>query len=180
LLQIVPGSASQGKGAGEPIGTGTIGHLELEPEVIVNRECQSAALTLIVLIAGAGSLAALALPAQAGDKPAPAAVYTEEQSTRGEAVSTKSCAVCHGEQLKGDLAPPLQGDDFRKGWSDKTAGALFDKIITTMPANEPGTITEQQSADLVAYILKLNNFPAGQEPLPKDVAALNAIPLAPK
>jgi hypothetical protein len=102
----------------------------------VNRDCQSAAFTLIVLIAGAGSLAALALP--------------------------------------------LQGDDFLKGWSDKTAGALFDKIISTMPANEPGTISDQQSADLVAYILKLNHFPAGQEPLPRDPAALNAILLAPK
>jgi mono/diheme cytochrome c family protein len=150
-------------------------------EAIVNREYQPAAFTLIALTAGAVSLAALALPAQGGDKPAPAAAtYTEEQSTRGEAVSMKSCAVCHGEQLKGDLAPPLQGDDFRKSWSDKTAGALFDKIITTMPANEPGTISEQQSADLVAYILKLNHFPAGQEPLPRDLAALNAIPLAPK
>jgi mono/diheme cytochrome c family protein len=135
-------------GSSESIGTGTLVQLDLVSEATVNRECQSAALTLIVLIAGAGSLAALALPAQAGDKPAPAAVYTEEQSARGEAVSTKSCAVCHGEQLKGDLAPPLQGDDFLKGWSDKTAGALFDKIITTMPANEPGTISEQQSADL--------------------------------
>src|ERR1700687_1625886 len=165
-------------GPGESIGTGTIVQLHLVSEAIVNREC--ATFMLIVLTAGAGSLAALAVPAQGGDKPAPAATYTEEQSTRGEAVSTKSCAVCHGEQLKGDLAPPLQGDDFLKGWSDKTAGALFDKIITTMPANEPGTISEQQSADLVAYILKLNHFPAGQEPLPRDPAALNAIRLAPR
>jgi mono/diheme cytochrome c family protein len=153
------------------------------PEGVVYRESVhlgSAAFTLIVLTAGAASLAALALPAQGGDKPAPAASYTEEQGTRGEAASTKSCAVCHGEQLKGDLAPPLQGDDFLKGWSDKTAGALFDKIITTMPANEPGTMSDQQSADLVAYILKLNHFPAGQEPLPRDPAALNAILLAPK
>jgi mono/diheme cytochrome c family protein len=153
------------------------------PEGVVYRESVhlgSAAFTLIVLTAGAVSLAALALPAQGGDKPAPAASYTEEQGTRGEAASTKSCAVCHGEQLKGDLAPPLQGDDFLKGWSDKTAGALFDKIITTMPATEPGTLSEQQSADLVAYILKLNHFPAGQEPLPHDAAALNAIPLTPR
>jgi quinoprotein glucose dehydrogenase len=78
------------------------------------------------------------------------------------------------------MAPPLQGDAFLKNWSDKTAGALFDKIEVTMPLNEPGSLTDQQSVDLVAYILKLNHFPAGQEVLPKDAAALGALHLSNK
>ena len=121
-------------------------------------------------------MTALALSLQSG-KPA---LYNDEQSARGESVSAKSCTVCHGEQLKGDLAPPLKGDDFLKNWTDKTAGALFTKIQATMPANEPGTMSNQQSADLIAYILKLNNFPAGQAPLSSDPAALEMVPLGPK
>ena len=136
---------------------------------------RAAAFTLVVA-SSASSLVVVAFATQAGDKAAGPS-YIEEQSTRGEAVYTKSCGFCHEDQ---SMAPPLQGDGFLKSWSDKTAGALFDKIKTTMPLNEPGTMSDQQSADLVAYILKLNHFPAGQEALPHDLAALNSINLAPK
>jgi mono/diheme cytochrome c family protein len=131
----------------------------------------------LVLASGTSSLTALALRAQAGDKPAAAPSYTEEQSTRGEALYTKSCGFCHADP---SMAPALQGDVFLKNWSDQTAAALFDKIQQTMPANEPGTLTAPQSADLVAYILKLNHFPAGQTALPTETAALGALKLSPK
>ena len=114
---------------------------------------------LALVIASSVSLAALAPKSQAGDKPAAGLSYTEEQSARGEALYTKSCGACHDDK---SMAPPLQGDTFLKNWSDKTAGALFDKIEVTMPLNEPGSLTDQQSADLVAYILKVNHFPSGR------------------
>jgi quinoprotein glucose dehydrogenase len=139
--------------------------------------CLGAAAVTLVVASSASSRAVVAFAAQAGDKAAAGPSYTEEQSKRGEAVYTKSCGFCHEDQ---SMAPPLQGDGFLKSWSDKTAGALFDKIQMTMPLNEPGTMSDQQSADLVAYILKLNHFPAGQEPLAHDAAALNSISLAPK
>ena len=134
---------------------------------------RSAALAMVV--AWSASLTSLALASQAGDKPAASLSYTEEQSTRGEALYTKSCGFCHEDK---SMAPLLQGETFARNWSDKNAGALFDKIQITMPLNEPGTLTEQQSADLVAYILKLNHFPAGQEVLPKDPAVLGTLSLS--
>jgi mono/diheme cytochrome c family protein len=109
-----------------------------------------------------------------------AGVYSEAQSARGEAVSTKSCAVCHGDQMKGtDLAPALQGSDFLKAWAGKTAADLSDRIETTMPANEPGTLTPQQLTDVVAYIFKVNSFPAGASELTKEKAGLSAIKIVP-
>jgi mono/diheme cytochrome c family protein len=109
-----------------------------------------------------------------------AGVYSEAQSARGETVSTKSCAVCHGDQLKGgDLAPALQGSEFLKNWAGKTAGELSDRIETTMPANEPGTLSPQQLTDVVAYIFKVNGFPAGASELPKEKSGLNAIKIVP-
>jgi mono/diheme cytochrome c family protein len=128
-----------------------------------------------MVIVSSASLTPLALTRQTGDKPAATLSYTEEESTRGEAIYTKSCGFCHDDK---SMAPPLQGEIFVKNWSDKNAGALFDKIQTTMPLNDPGTLTEQQSADLVAYILKLNHFPAGQEALPKDPAVLGTLSLS--
>jgi S-disulfanyl-L-cysteine oxidoreductase SoxD len=128
-----------------------------------------------MVIVSIASLTPLALTRQTGDKPSAGLSYTEEQGTRGEAVYAKSCGFCHDDK---SMAPPLQGDPFLKNWSDKSAGALFDKIQITMPLNEPGTLTEQQSADLVAYILKVNHVPAGQEVLPKDPAVLGALSLS--
>ena len=131
----------------------------------------------LVLAFGTSPLTAVVARAQVGDKPGGGLSYTEEQSARGEALYKKACGFCHADE---SMAPPLAGDVFLSNWSDQTAAALLDKIQQTMPANEPGTLTAPQSADLVAYILKLNHVPAGQTPLPTDAAALGALKLSVK
>jgi len=89
-------------------------------------------------------------------------VYTEPQSTRGQALYVKMCSSCHGEKLDGTaMAPTLSGQDFLGGWNDRSVADLNEKIQTTMPADKAGSLTPEQSADLVAYVLKVNNFPAG-------------------
>lgn len=108
-------------------------------------------------------------------------VYTNAQSERGAAVSKESCEVCHGEKFAGaDMGPGLQPADFKAAWVGRSLGDLFEKINTTMPANEPGSLTPAKSADLVAYILKLNDFPTGEAELPSDMAALKQIAIAEK
>jgi mono/diheme cytochrome c family protein len=101
-------------------------------------------------------------------------VYTEEQATRGQAVYKERCATCHGATLGGAQGPPLAGDDFMRAWGGPLS-ALVDKIQNTMPANEPGKLTRQQSADLVAHILQVGKFPAGRAELVSDDAALKQI-----
>jgi mono/diheme cytochrome c family protein len=101
-------------------------------------------------------------------------VYTSPQATRGEAVYKERCATCHGATLGGAQAPPLSGDDFIRVWSGPLSD-LFNKIQNTMPANDPGKLTRQQSADLVAYVLQVGRFPAGQAELGVDEAALKQI-----
>lgn len=102
-------------------------------------------------------------------------VYTDVQSRRGQQFSQASCVSCHGDELAGsDLAPALQGDDFKSAWSGRTAAELYEKIHATMPADRVGML-KPQSADLVAYIFKLNDFPAGAPELGPDTAALSAI-----
>lgn len=123
---------------------------------------------------GGSPLATVTVHAQGGDQAGAAASYTEEQSTRGEALYKKACSFCHADA---SMAPLLSGDVFLSNWSDQTAASLLDKIQQTMPANEPGTLTAPQSADLVAYILKLNRVPVGQTPLPTDAAALATLKL---
>ena len=108
-------------------------------------------------------------------------VYSDDQSRRGESVSDGKCSVCHGEKLAGtDLAPGLQGDSFLSTWGGRTAGDLFEKINSTMPADTPGSLNPQQTSDIVAYIFKLNKFPSGASELAKEEAALKAIKIRAK
>ncbi|HKT80832.1 MAG TPA: cytochrome c [Vicinamibacterales bacterium] len=103
-------------------------------------------------------------------------VYSDEQATRGEALYTKSCASCHGAELGGgDKGPALKGDDFDAAWNDKKMGELSERIRTTMPSDNPASLTRAQNADVLAFMLKKLGAPAGQTPLPTNVDQLNTI-----
>jgi S-disulfanyl-L-cysteine oxidoreductase SoxD len=117
------------------------------------------------------SLSFIALGASVWD-----GVYTEEQSKRGESIYQKECASCHGENLAGkDQAPPLTGNDFKMDWNGLSVGDLFDRIRVSMPADHPGKLSPDQNADVLAFILKANQFPAGKKDLPADSDALKQI-----
>ena len=103
-------------------------------------------------------------------------LYSEPQASRGEKIYADSCASCHGDDLSGGgQTPALAGKDFNVDWIDLTLGDLFDRTHGTMPADKPGTMTAAQTADVIAYLLKKGNFPAGAADLPADTAALKAI-----
>jgi S-disulfanyl-L-cysteine oxidoreductase SoxD len=110
-------------------------------------------------------------PASVGD-----GVYTSAQSDRGKALYRKECASCHGADLDGTgQAPPLAGAEFKSNWNGQTLDDLFEKIQTSMPADRPGQLSREQNADILAFLLKSNEFPAGQKDLPSDAAALAKI-----
>lgn len=93
-------------------------------------------------------------------------VYTQEQAKRGEVAYGERCARCHGADLTGgDSVPPLAGTEFLSSWNTKTVGDLFDRIRISMPADKPGTLNRQQDSDIVAYVLSVNKFPAGNTEL---------------
>jgi hypothetical protein len=56
-----------------------------------------------------------------------------------------------------------------------TAGELIDKISMDMPSNAPGTLKPDQYADVMAYVLSVNKYPAGKTPLPTTSATLKAV-----
>jgi quinoprotein glucose dehydrogenase len=105
-------------------------------------------------------------------------VYGAEQSKRGATLYTETCAACHDAQLIGGVGPPLAGKEFMTSWKDKTVGDLFETIRMQMPLTAPGTLTAEQTADAIAFILSFNKYPAGAADLPTDEAALKAIKFA--
>lgn len=103
-------------------------------------------------------------------------VYTAEQAKRGAALYADSCGSCHGLELNGgESAPPLTGGDFMSNWSGLTVGDLFERIRTTMPADRPGTLTREQTANVVAHILNVGQFPAGTTELSTRTETLKQI-----
>lgn len=91
-------------------------------------------------------------------------VYTKEQAARGEKQYTSVCATCHDPAkvpAGKKPAPELIGDKFLSTWDGRTLGELQDQILTTMPNDGSVVLTEDQTADLVAYILQANKQPEG-------------------
>ena len=128
-------------------------------------------------------LLSLALVAAAGGASAQMAgrsiwqgVYTAEQATRGASVYAARCGACHGVSLNGTgEAPGLVGGEFVSHWDTLTVGDLFDRVRTTMPQNAPQTLTRDEYADVLAYLLKYNGFPEGDKPLDRRSEVLAMI-----
>ena len=104
-------------------------------------------------------------------------LYADAQAKRGESVYADNCAACHGPMLGGDIGPALAGPRFVARWKDKGLADVFDKIKTTMPASAPGSLTPEQTADVVALILSSNHYPGGATELTADVAPQKTAPL---
>jgi mono/diheme cytochrome c family protein len=103
-------------------------------------------------------------------------VYSEAQAARGGEAYRQACVNCHGPELEGaDMTPPLTGGTFTSNWNDLTLGDLFERIRATMPLDKPGTLSRQQNADLVAFLLKANQWPAGTTELSRELGALKQI-----
>ena len=92
--------------------------------------------------------------------------YNATQVKRGNALYTKICETCHGPRLEGGEAPPLAGADFLANWYGFSVADLLEKTRSTMPQTDPGSLSAQQYADLLAFMLSANKFPAGESELP--------------
>ena len=116
---------------------------------------------------GCAALLTIAMTA-AAQKSVKAGVYTAAQADRGTAVFRSKCASCH--------APNRFTDDlFYSSFAGKPLWEMFDVISDSMPEDNPGSLKKEEYADVIAYLLKLNNFPAGESDLPADKDALSAI-----
>jgi hypothetical protein len=100
-------------------------------------------------------------------------VYSEEQATRGDGEHQANCTTCHSTEN-------YAGDAFVKAWVGRTAFDLFDQLKTTMPEDNPGGLSAQQYTDIIAYIFKVNGYPAGAEALPADPEALRLVKIEAK
>ena len=104
-------------------------------------------------------------------------VYTEEQTTRGASIYVQECASCHGPTLDGvdDKGPPLSGTVFMENWTGLTVGNVFERIRVSMPQDDPGRLASERKVDVLAYMLSVGKFPAGNTELPREAQVLSQI-----
>jgi alcohol dehydrogenase (cytochrome c) len=103
-------------------------------------------------------------------------VYTKQQAERGEKTYTQYCETCHlGDLLGFDYNPPLVGDVFEHTWRGRTVGDIFARTQQTMPKTAPGSLSAQQYADVISYVLRVNGLPSGDLELRPDVERLKEI-----
>lgn len=94
-------------------------------------------------------------------------IYTAEQAARGEESYKQACTQCHALDWYRGAA--------MKSWDGAPLFNLYDVVATTMPQNNPGSLKRREYLDLLAYVLSLNDMPAGGEELPAAPEALKKI-----
>jgi mono/diheme cytochrome c family protein len=118
------------------------------------------------------ALLSLAPPALFGQgesaKSVLAGAYTEEQATSGAALYRANCAACHAKVQQ-------TGKSFQESWGGRSLYDLFTRVRTTMPFDDPGRLSAEEYALVLAYLLKLNGYPAGSDPLPTSADELKRI-----
>ena len=92
-------------------------------------------------------------------------VFSARQARRGERQFVQLCEQCHRTR-------DFTSAQFLDRWTDQTVGDLLQLIQDTMPPDNPGALEAEQYADVLAYLLGLNGYPAGEEELPIDPQAV--------
>jgi polar amino acid transport system substrate-binding protein len=126
--------------------------------------------------------AAPASPVTRVSLPAPPALYTKAQAEQGKQIFAIKCVACHGVDLQGTAAPSVAGSDFlntaqHNGW---TLSVIRYIVSELMPLNSPASLSPQDAASVMAYLLASDCYPPGGKPFPaSDRPAFAKIKLGP-
>src|SRR5690554_6725534 len=97
-------------------------------------------------------------------------VYTAEQAEAGKEVFERRCSACHN------------ADFYRVSLANRNGQPLtwmFEEILGTMPADMPGSLSDAEYESILAHILELTGFPAGEKPLDYASGSMDGISVVP-
>ncbi len=100
--------------------------------------------------------------------------FTAAQALAGKTSYESNCAVCHGNTMtNGTFGTPLAGEYFNGAWSGKSVRALYDRTQKSMPPAAPSSLSKDNYANIVAYILEVNGYKATGTALGADDPSLD-------
>ena len=86
-------------------------------------------------------------------------VFTQAQVDAGKPVYDSVCRTCHDQRFYRDTL---------RSWNNQPLLWLWESVMGTMPADNPGSLMFQEYTDVIAYILAEQGFPAGEVALDPD------------
>ena len=86
-------------------------------------------------------------------------VFTAAQVASGEMVYNSTCKTCHDMRFYRDIL---------RSWNNQPLLYLWETVMGTMPADNPGSLMFQEYTDVLAYILSEQGFPTGEATLDPD------------
>lgn len=86
-------------------------------------------------------------------------VFTQAQVDAGEQTYNTSCKTCHDMRFYRNAM---------KSWDGQPVLWMWETILGTMPADNPGSLMLDEYTDVVAYILSEQGFPVGDTALDPD------------
>lgn len=103
-------------------------------------------------------------------------VFDQAQVDAGKALYRETCQICHGSSLaNGQFGTPLKGSFFHDKWKGKSVGELATFIYEKMPPDKLMSLSPEQTAAAVAYILSRNDVAVSATAMTTDKAALNSV-----
>jgi len=93
-------------------------------------------------------------------------VYTKDQAKIGKQLYQDNCIACHDKKY---FRPVL------RAWDGQPLSVLFAVMSASMPESNPGSLPEKDYVDILAYILSLSRYPAGDTRLDHTKNALDEI-----
>ena len=97
------------------------------------------------------------------------AIYSKAQAEIGKQLYKEHCLICHDKKY---FRPVL------KAWDGRSLEVFFIVMSASMPESNPGALLEKEYVDILAYILSLGRYPAGDTELDYQDGALNEITIA--
>jgi mono/diheme cytochrome c family protein len=91
--------------------------------------------------------------------------YTAAQAAGGAKLYDANCSACHGATMRGPAGPALIGDAFTAQWTNEPVSDMYGLMSKNMPLGAPGSLKPSDYVAITAYLLKVNNYPAGSTPL---------------
>lgn len=86
-------------------------------------------------------------------------VFTQAQVDAGKQVYDSTCKACHNQRFYRDTL---------RSWNNQPLLYLWENILGTMPADNPGSLMLDEYTDVIAYILHEQGFPTGETTLDPD------------
>jgi mono/diheme cytochrome c family protein len=108
-----------------------------------------------VLVMMAGVLVLLSGPASAA-RSIEDAVYTRAQARSGKQLYQEHCIACHERGYFRQVLRTRQGE---------TLDPLFEVMVTQMPQNDPGSLSDAEYLELIAYMLSEARYADGKKKL---------------